>query len=88
VTSDPKEYYARLLVNKSLQVTLAMIVAGLTVLFTAVIVAEVQQGHSWYAIGLPLCLIGMGFLVFPKTEEWIYKPWQAKPEQYEKHIIG
>jgi hypothetical protein len=83
-----EEFYSRLIINRSLQGALIVIVAIAVVVFGLIISREIMVGKSWLSIGVPLGLVGLGFVVFPKTEEWEYKPWQAKPEQYEKHIIG
>lgn len=81
-------YYVRLTINKARRTSLAMLVGGAVLMFGYIINKQSQEGAGWILVGAPLALISLGFLLFPETENWEYEPWQAKPEQYEKHIIG
>ncbi len=43
--------------------------------------------RAWWLVGLPITALGLMICVIPPSEMWEYKPWQARPRQYEKHQI-
>jgi hypothetical protein len=87
VTGDRSRFYARLLVHRRRQWTLGILVAFFTVIFAVMIAQNMLADKPWMAVGMPIGCLGLLFLLFPQTEEWEYKPWQAKAVQYESHTL-
>lgn len=85
--ADNNRFYTQLIVYRNRQWGIAFFVALATVVFGYFIAKDMFGGKSWVAIGTPLSLLGLLFLLIPPTEEWEYRPWQAKAQQYEKHFL-
>lgn len=80
------EYYTRLLIYRSRQIILGIIILITSFFFALYIVNGLESEQHWIVIGIPLCLVGLGFIFFPATEKWEYKAWQAKPRKVEKNL--
>ena len=60
-------------------------IVALNILGFAFFIREGMQNEaSWVAIGLPLSLLGLLYIIYPPTEEWEYQPWQSQPQQIEQ----
>jgi len=80
------DFDSRLLIFRSRQMSLMMMIALATIGFTILIVQGTENKIGWWAIGVPLCMLGGLFVLFPPTEEWEYKAWQGKPRKVEQHF--
>lgn len=81
-----QDHDTRLLIYRSRQVVLALFILLVSIAFGVYIREGMEKGMHWIAIGAPLCLTGLTFLLYPATEEWEYKPWQSKPTMIEQHF--
>ena len=51
-----------------------------------VIAEHILHGEkSWVYAAIPLILLGIPVILYPPVEQWVYKPWQAKAQKYERH---
>lgn len=80
------DFDSRLLIYRSRQMSLMMLMGIATTGFTIMIVQGTEANIGWWAIGVPLCLLGGLFILFPPTEEWEYKAWQGKSRKVEQHF--
>lgn len=80
-----RRFYAQLMIYRSRQISLLVLVVTFIILFAILIRMNMVMERSWWAVAFPIFIFGSVFLLFPVTEEWEYKPWQAAPEQYETH---
>ncbi len=80
------DFDSRIIIFRSRQMSLLMTVALVTAGFTVMIVQGTEAGLGWLTIGVPLCLLGSLFAIFPPTEEWEYKAWQGKSRKVEQHF--
>ena len=80
------KFYSKMLIYKGTRFTLMMIVSMAIVICGLMIDTGMLAGLSWITIGLPLCLSLSAFILYPATEEWEYRAWQAKPQRYEQHF--
>ncbi len=74
----------KLIINRSRQTLLGIIIIVSIIFFALFILEGVHNENGWFMIGLPLCLVGLLFVLFPPTEEWDYSPWQSRPQQIEQ----
>ena len=80
-------YYPRLIVNRQRLIGI-IVLATLAVVLSGFALAEgLFNSIPWATFGVPLCCALSAFILYPPTEEWEYKPWQAKPRRYEQHFI-
>ncbi|SMF79299.1 hypothetical protein [Pseudobacteriovorax antillogorgiicola] len=82
------QFDTKLLVYRTRQIALALIIVIVTALFTFYIREGIAAGQSWLAIGFPLCIVSLAFILFPSTEEWEYKAWQSKAQKIEQQSSG
>ena len=85
---DPEGFYPKLLILKlrRRQLRLALVLAF------AAFVAILAKDHTnpdkpWWLTCLPITALGLIIGLIPPSEEWEYKPWQARARQYERHQI-
>ena len=81
----PLDPYSKILIFKSLrrQFTLVMFIAF--VIIAILIARDLVSTRPWWVIGLPISGIGLLLSLFPKTETWVYDPWQSRSRRYEHH---
>lgn len=84
----PKETYTSLMINKTKR---GRLILGSTVFFflTYSILARhlVTPEAVWQVVALPIVGMGVLLALLPATEDWVYRPWQSRARQYEKHQI-
>lgn len=80
------DFDSKLLIFRSRQMSLLMTITLATIGFTILIVQGTEKQIGWWTIGVPLCMLGGLFALFPPTEEWEYKAWQGKPRKVEQHF--
>ncbi len=80
------EHDTKLIIYRSRQISLMMLVAGTTIGFAIMIIEGLEQGLDWWHLAVPLCAIGSLFCLYPVTEVWEYKPWQGKPRKVEQNF--
>ena len=83
---NKQEFYARLIPYPGRKFGLNVLVGIGWIVFSYLIFNNAISGYDWRLIALPVGLIGLTFCLFPDTEEWEYKPWQASAQQYERHF--
>ena len=81
---DRKEYYSKLVVyimRKQL-----FLIQMLAVGFVMMNLINYHQTNDspWLNYVAPVIGLGLTLLLFPTTEEWEYKPWQAQAERQER----
>ncbi len=85
---DPEGFYPKLLIQKlrRRQLVLALLLAFSA--FVAIVAKNYRHDdRAWWVTGLPIAALGLIICVIPPSEEWEYKPWQARARQYERHQI-
>lgn len=87
VVADPENFYVKLLIVKHRRRQLALY---LLIAFCALVslLAQHLSGHRhWGFVAAPVTFVGLLITLIPPSEEWLYRPWQARPRQYERHQI-
>lgn len=87
-STETNTFYPRLIVYplRRRQLGLAMVIVFW--MFVGVLAKHIRSGESaWFVSCLPIFGLGLMITIIPVTEEWEYKPWQAKARQYERHQI-
>ena len=51
------------------------------------IARDYRKDRAWWLTGLPIAAVGLMIALIPPSEEWEYKPWQARARQYERNQI-
>ena len=82
------QFDTRLLIHRGRQVSVGMIILVTTIAFGIHIREGMTNGFPWFVVGLPLCLLGLLFLLVPPVEEWEYKAWQSLPQRVEQQSSG
>ncbi len=78
-------YYSHLSINKTKRAAFLM-VFSICYSFTVFFITRNLFAHgSWVFVVIPVTLLGIPLAFFPPVEEWVYKPWQTKPQKYERH---
>ena len=85
VSNDQFYVKLRVIVLRRQQLTFA-VVAGF-ILFAVLISTDYHKSRAWWLTGLPITAVGLMIALIPLTEEWEYKPWQARARQYERNQI-
>ena len=93
MAQDPSEpvkklpgYYSHLLINKTKRVGFSLIFVVVYVLMILAVAKHiVDQDKSWVYTSIPIILLGLPLIVYPPVEQWVYTPWQAKAQKYERH---
>ncbi|MCX6128323.1 MAG: hypothetical protein NTX25_04575 [Proteobacteria bacterium] len=80
------DYDSRILIYRSRQWSLFLLVVFMTVGAAIWLMQGQEKNLTWWKIGVPLCASCSLFLLYPPTEEWEYKPWQAKTRKIEQHF--
>ncbi len=80
------QFYAHLIIYRKVQFGLGLMVILAIGVFSYLIAQDLFLGKTWLTIGTPLFFLGLLFLLYPPTEQWDYRPWQAKAQTYEKHF--
>ena len=75
-----------LLSYRSRKISLTLLIIVMTIIIAAITMQTLTSELSWWKLGIPICTLGSVFLLFPPTEEWEYKAWQAKPRKVEQHF--
>ena len=84
---DKKGFYPRLLIYKARKASLWMYSAMMLVLFGSMLYRHVLlQSEHWTVLVIPIMFFGFLGLLLPPVEEWEYKPWQNKAQQYEHYF--
>ena len=87
IAVDPEDFYVklRILPQRRRQLVFYTTLAFFCVL--ALVMRDMHTERPWALTALPIVFIGLMITLVPATEEWLYRPWQAKPRQYERHQI-
>lgn len=78
-------YYSHLLINKTKRAGLILLVSSVFILLVITISENILSQRSWDYLLVPVFLLGLPLIFFPSVEKWVYRPWQAKPQKYERH---
>ena len=79
-------YNSRLLIDKSRRTMITVAVILGFAAFCTLIAHELHQpSAAWWLPGLPITVLGLMIAAVPLSEEWEYKPWQARARQYERN---
>lgn len=83
---NPEDYYVKMRVFRWRALMLWATVALLSFFEAGLIFNVMLYDISWVTILTPLIIISSIVLLFPPTEEWIYRPWQAEAQRVERHF--
>ena len=75
----------RILKLRRQQVIFAVAVSFIT--FAILIARDYRKDRAWWLTGFPIAAVGLMIALIPPSEEWEYKPWQARARQYERNQI-
>ena len=86
--ADPEGFYPKLIILKLRRRQLALALMLAFAAFVAILARDHNHPEKpWWLAGLPIAALGLIIGLIPPSEEWEYKPWQARPRQYERHQI-
>ena len=75
-----------MIISKSRKTGLTLLMSGSYVLMVLMLSEHLLHGQNlWLQAAAPLILLGLPIMLYPLTEHWEYKPWQAKAQKYERH---
>ena len=84
---NPEDFYVKLRIAPFRRRQLAVLLTLAFFIMISLINNDTHRDRPWTLTLLPLLFVGLLVTLIPPSEEWIYKPWQAKPRQYERHQI-
>jgi hypothetical protein len=82
------DFYSHLIISKQKRRGLAIALTIFFFILLSLLFNNSIIGASWLVILSPILLVALLICVLPPTEDWVYKPWQAKAQQYERFISG
>lgn len=80
-----KPYYSHLTSHRNKRMGLNLSFVVCYILTTIVLFKELVLNEAWHRNLLPLLLFNIPVIIFPMVQEWNYRPWQSKPQKYERH---
>ena len=84
--ADRLRFYSHLLVNHTRKAGFMIISAAIFTLMVMVIGEHIIHGEkSWLYAAASITLLGIPIMIYAPIEHWVYKPWQAKAQKYERH---
>jgi hypothetical protein len=84
---DKDGFYPRLLIYKARKAGLWMYSISMLILFGTMMYRHLLlQSEHWTVLVVPIMFFGLLGLLLPPVEEWEYKPWQNKAQQYEHYF--
>ncbi len=85
IPDNKKEFYSNLIIYKSRRRGLFFMLMILYAFFAVYLFNHSLRDLEWTsAIGPSLVILTI-IMIFPMTEDWQYRPWQNKPQRYERH---
>lgn len=88
IKANPEDFYVKMSINKNFRGLLWSTCTAVFILLLMLIAHAIRNKLPWQAVAGPVSLLGFLTLLAPLSEEWLYRPWQAAPRQYEKHFHG
>lgn len=79
------DYYSYIVINTTKRAGFLMVFMILFVMMTLAIMANIIKNGSFSQVLFPIILIGSPIALYPAVEKWVYQPWQAKAQKYERH---
>jgi hypothetical protein len=83
---NPDDYYVKIVKYRGRGLGFFIMMASIWVMMTVVLFLNLYTKGPWLGTAVPLALIGMISLIYPPTEDWLYRPWQAIAQQVERHF--
>lgn len=80
-------YYSAIIIDKGRRLFLFFLVFLTTLAFGSMIFENIVHQRGWFAVAIPIILLGLLYVLFPPTEHWTYQAWQSKPRMFESHSI-
>ncbi len=87
VVADPENFYVKLLIVKHRRRQLALYLAVAFVALLSLVAGHLSGNRHWGFVAIPVTFVGLVMALIPPSEDWLYRPWQARPRQYERHQI-
>ena len=84
---NPEDFYVKLRIVTHRRRQLALYLAVAFVVLTSLVIGHLAGSRHWGFVALPITFVGLLITLIPPSEEWAYRPWQARPRQYERHQI-
>ena len=84
---NPEETYSKLRIFSARRHILTLAVVGFWFFAFSLVCTAIVTHQPWMIVALPIVIAGAIMCLVPPSEEWLYKPWQSNPRQYEKHQI-
>lgn len=88
VVTNVDDFYSHMAISKQKRHGLRIGLIVFFFIFLSLLYNNSILGGSWLLILSPILLFGGLICVLPPTEDWVYRPWQAKAQQYERFISG
>ncbi len=85
VLGNPEDFYVKARIYMARRIGLLLLVGLLTFTISLLISSNSSVDGDWRTIAVPIILLGAMALLFPQTEDWVYRPWQAAAQQVERH---
>lgn len=83
---EQTQYYSYLLINKTKRAGLMILLTVIYLLMVLTIGNDILHGEKpWIYTAASLTLLGLPLILYSPIESWVYKPWQAKAQKYERH---
>jgi hypothetical protein len=82
-----RKFYSHLLINHTQRWGLFMLFMMTYAGIVFVLASSAFLGQSWYAVVAPVVLGGIPLIIYPMSESWVYRHWQARPRKYERHYL-
>ena len=84
---DKDGFHTRLRIYKARKASLWMYSGLMLFIFGSMVYRHVLlNSEHWSVLVLPIMFFGFLGLLLPPVEEWEYKPWQNKAQQYEHYF--
>lgn len=83
---NPDDYYVKIVKYTGRTWGFFLLMAAVWAMMTVILFLNLYNKGPWFGTVVPLILIGLLALLYPPTEDWLYKPWQAIAQQVERHF--
>ncbi|MBP6219122.1 MAG: hypothetical protein KA436_11100 [Oligoflexales bacterium] len=80
-------FYSYILIDKTQSWGLKLLLFFMYPVFLFFMAKILVSGQSWQAYFVPILFCGILISIYPLTESWIYRPWQAKARKHERHYL-
>jgi|GEM_PF-1327773 len=83
---NPDDYYVKVVKFRGRGFGFFLFCGTICAMMTIALFVNFLSNMPWIGVVVPIVLLGLLTLVYPPTEDWSYKPWQAVAQQVERHF--